>query len=494
MSLKIYNTATKKKETFIPMSEGKIGMYVCGITAYDSCHIGHARSAVVFDVMTRYLRYRGYDIFYVRNFTDVDDKIITKAKDSGLNYSEIAERYIGEHNEDMDALGIARPDAAPRATQYIQEMIRLIEKLIAKDLAYVVDGDVYYAVENFSDYGKLSGRNLDDMMAGARIDVNENKKNPLDFALWKASKEGEPWWESPWGQGRPGWHIECSVMSQKYLGDTFDIHGGGEDLIFPHHENEIAQSEGATGKTFVRYWIHHGFVRINREKMSKSLKNIMNVRDILKHYHPEIVRFFILQTHYKSPLDFSDEALAEARRGMERFYTALKSIQDALKGSEESQIALNFEDFAPENQDAADNLSQLPDRFVEAMDDDFNTAKAIGHLFDAVRLINSLMADRDYRLTDETAAVLRLAEKTFRDLGEVLGLFLDDPDQYFLSDRNREAEKRDLNVEEIDRLVEERRSARVAKNWQRADEIRDLLAEKQIVLKDTPQSTTWKIE
>ncbi|MBN1662114.1 MAG: cysteine--tRNA ligase, partial [Deltaproteobacteria bacterium] len=397
-------------------------------------------------------------------------------------------------DEDMDALGNARPDATPKATGHIDGMIQLIEKLIEKDLAYVAGGDVFFAVDKFKDYGKLSGRNLDDMMAGARIDVNETKKNPMDFALWKASKEGEPWWESPWGKGRPGWHIECSVMSQKYLGDTFDIHGGGEDLIFPHHENEIAQSEGASGKTLAKYWVHHGFVRINREKMSKSLNNVFTVRDILVNYHPEVLRFFILQTHYKSPLDYSDEALTEARHGLDRFYRALKSIKDALADHGEVQTATDFAGFAPANKEAAEKLSLLPDKFTDAMDDDFNTAKAIGHLFDAIRLMNTLMTDKGFKADSETLAVLKLAETTFRSLGQVLGLFVDHPDRYLLSDRDREARKRGLDVRKIEGLVEERRAARAAKNWQRADEIRNLLAEMQIALKDTPTSSTWKIE
>jgi len=297
MSLRFYNTLTKKKEEFKPVAEGKVGIYACGITAYDVCHVGHARSAIVFDIITRYFQYRGYHVTFVKNFTDVDDKIIVKANAEGKTIFEISRRYMREHDEDMDALGVARPTIAPKATEYIDGMIELIRVLLDKGLAYVVDGDVYYEVDNFQGYGKLSGRSLEDMMAGARVDVSEKKKNPLDFALWKASKEGEPWWESPWGRGRPGWHIECSIMSQHFLGDTFDIHGGGEDLIFPHHENEIAQSEGATGKPLANYWIHNGFVRINSEKMSKSLGNIFTIKDILTHYHPEVLRFFMLQSH-----------------------------------------------------------------------------------------------------------------------------------------------------------------------------------------------------
>lgn len=300
MALKVYNTQARRKEVFEPIVAGKVGLYVCGITAYDTCHVGHARSAVVFDVIARFLKHQGYDVTFVKNFTDVDDKIINKANALGRTIGDIADQYIREHNEDMDAMGVKRPTVAPRATDHIDGMIRLIETLLQKDLAYVSDGDVYFSVEGFPGYGKLSGRGLDEMMAGARVDVNEKKRNPLDFALWKASKENEPWWESPWGKGRPGWHIECSVMSQKYLGDTFDIHGGGEDLVFPHHENEMAQSEGATGKPFARYWLHNGFVRVDHEKMSKSLGNFSTIREMLQRYHPEVLRLFILQSHYRS--------------------------------------------------------------------------------------------------------------------------------------------------------------------------------------------------
>src|SRR5512136_1935626 len=312
MSIRLYNSLTKKKETFDPITAGKVGIYVCGITAYDVCHVGHARSAVVFDIITRYFGYRGYHVTYVKNFTDVDDKIIVKANTEGKSISEIAERYIREHDEDMQALKIERPTAAPRATEHINGMINLISILLEKGLAYEVEGDVYYAVENFEGYGKLSGRSLEDMMAGARVDVSEKKRNPLDFALWKASKEGEPWWESPWGKGRPGWHIECSVMSQRYLGETFDIHGGGEDLIFPHHENEIAQSEGATGRPLANYWCENGMVNLTGEKMSKSTGNLFFIDDLVRNVEPEVVRYYLLSTHYRSPIEFSQERLAEA--------------------------------------------------------------------------------------------------------------------------------------------------------------------------------------
>jgi cysteinyl-tRNA synthetase len=438
---------------------------------------------VVFDVITRYLRYRGYDVTYVKNFTDVDDKIIEKAHRERKGIDEIAERYIREHDEDMAALGVAPPTVTPRATEHIDGMIRLVQTLIEKGMAYGVDGDIYYAVEKFPGYGKLSGRGLEDMLAGARVDVNERKRNPLDFVLWKASKEGEPWWDSPWGHGRPGWHLECSVMSQRYLGDTFDIHGGGEDLIFPHHENEIAQSEAMTGKPLARYWIHNGFVRVNSEKMSKSLGNFFTIRDILKQYRPEVLRLFLLASHYRSPVDFSDAALAEARQGMDRFYSTLMALRER---------AADGHDPAAQGErpgKGRETIDQLRERFCEAMDDDFNTARAIGVLFDAVRLLNASLAGKIVPSPD----VLEQAEKGLREIGGVLGLFGEEPDVYLRRDREWEAAKRGLAVAEIEALIAERRTAREAKAWQRADEIRQGLAARGVILKDSPTATTWTI-
>jgi cysteinyl-tRNA synthetase len=493
MTLRLYNTCTRKKEEFKPIQEGKVGIYVCGVTVYDSCHVGHARSAVVFDVITRYLRHRGYEVTFVKNFTDVDDKIIDKAKASGLPFSEIAERYIREHNEDMDALGVERPTVTPRATDHIGGMIKLIQELFGKGLAYQADGDVYYAVEKFPSYGKLSGRGLDDMMAGARVDVNEKKKNPLDFALWKASKEGEPWWESPWGKGRPGWHIECSVMSREYLGETFDIHGGGEDLVFPHHENEIAQSEGASGKPLAHYWIHNGFVRINSEKMSKSLGNVCTIKDMLGGCHPEALRLFMLQSHYRSPVDYADDSLAEAKLGLDRLYSTMKGIKDTLAGETKSS-SVSVDDLPVRHREVLDRIDTYPDRFAEAMDDDFNTARAMGYLFDAVRIVNAYLAEERSAVSSATLFVLHRARKHLEDTGRVLGLLGRDPDEYFLCARDSEASKRGLAAGEIERLIEERQEARAAKNWARADEIRRTLAEKNVILQDTGATTTWKIE
>ncbi|MFA5181370.1 MAG: cysteine--tRNA ligase [Syntrophales bacterium] len=493
MALRVYNTLTRQKEVFQSIEPGKIGIYACGITVYDLCHIGHARSAIVFDVINKYLQYLDFDVTFIKNFTDVDDKIIDRAHAEGCDIRGITEKYIEAHDRDMDALGVARPTIAPRATDNIEGMIRLITTLFQKGLAYDVDGDVYYAVDKFKGYGKLSGRNLEDMLAGARIDVNEKKRNPMDFALWKASKEGEPWWDSPWGKGRPGWHIECSVMSQRYLGETFDIHGGGEDLIFPHHENEIAQSEGATGKPLARYWLHNGFVRVNSEKMSKSLGNFSTIQDMLLGYHPEVLRLFVLQSHYRSPVDFSDESLRDARTGMDRFYATLKALKDALARfggtADEGKGSL-----AEENRQVLEKIMTLPERFTEAMDDDFNTARAIGHLYDAVRILNSYMAERQNEPVPEMAYVLVQSREILLSIGAVLGLFLDDPDHYFDADRNREVRKRGLNVEEIEGLIEARRLARAQKDWKKADGIRQVLVEKKVSLKDTSDRTVWKIE
>ncbi len=326
MTIQIYNTMKKKKEEFVPLREGSVGLYACGVTVYDLSHIGHARALIVFDVIYRYLQYRGYKVTFVRNYTDIDDKIIKRAQEEGVTYKDISDRYIKEFDHDMDMLGLEKPSVSPRATDHIPEMIAMVEALIEKGFAYEVEGDVYFSVGSFSEYGRLSGKNIEELNSGARVEVDERKQSPLDFALWKKSKEGEPFWECPWGKGRPGWHIECSAMSQKYLGTTFDIHGGGMDLIFPHHENEIAQAECATGAPFARYWIHNGFVNINQQKMSKSLKNFFSIREILETYHPEVLRLFLLSNHYRSPVDYSEQNLTEAKVGLDRFYAVLRDL------------------------------------------------------------------------------------------------------------------------------------------------------------------------
>jgi len=369
MALRLYNTLAGEKEPFIPRVAGKVGMYVCGVTVYDFCHIGHARAGIVFDMIYRYLRFSGYDVTYVRNYTDIDDKIINRANQEGTDYRTIADRYIATFDEDMDRLGMLRPTIEPKATDHIEDIISIIQRLIDNGHAYAVDGDVYFAVETFPTYLKLSGRNLDDMLAGARVDVDERKRNPMDFALWKGSKPGEPFWQSPWGAGRPGWHIECSAMSMRFLGPSFDIHGGGKDLVFPHHENEIAQSEGANGCRFVNYWLHNGFVNINSEKMSKSLGNFFTIREVLELFDPETLRFFILQAHYRSPLDYSDQNLREAQTGLSRIYDALAALDLALERPAVETAVL------PSAAEFAEKVAGLLPRFNEAMDDDFNTAK-----------------------------------------------------------------------------------------------------------------------
>ncbi len=493
MPQKIFNTATREKEVLQTIKEGAVGIYVCGITAYDVCHVGHARAAIVFDVAVRHLRSRGYRVTYVKNFTDIDDKIIDRAKKEGVSIKEIADRYIKLHDEDMAALGVATPDVTPKATEHMAEMIALISVLVEKGYAYPVDGDVYFAVNNFHQYGGLSGRNLEEMVAGSRVDINDKKKNPLDFALWKSSKEGEPFWESPWGKGRPGWHIECSAMSRKYLGETFDIHGGGEDLIFPHHENEIAQSKAATGKPLANYWMHNGFVKINSEKMSKSLGNIFPVREILKIYRPEVLRLFILQSHYRSPVDYSESALAETRSGLVRCYTTLHLLKEIMGKTAVSSAAANEKNLVKQ-QEYISKLKELQGKFDSSLDDDFNTAQALGYVFEAVRLMNNFIVTEKNISPAIKVNILDEAQKAFEHFGTVLGIFQDDPDRFFSFDREIEISKRGLNVDEIERLIGERQAARAAKDWAKADAIRQKLAGLHVVLKDAGNTTSWIIE
>lgn len=425
MTLLIYNTLSRKKEPFEPLKPGQVGMYVCGPTVYDSCHIGHARSVVVFDVIARYLKAKGFDVTYVRNFTDVDDKIINKASQLGIDSREIAEKYIREFYEDMDALNVERAAIEPKATDNLDQIIKVIEKLLEKGLAYKANGDVYYAVELFHGYGKLSGRRLEEMEAGIRVDVDEKKQNPFDFALWKSAKPGEPAWKSPWGKGRPGWHIECSAMSTRYLGATFDIHGGGKDLIFPHHENEIAQSEGAFGKPFARYWIHNGFVNINQEKMSKSLGNFLTIKDILQFYHPEAVRLFLLSSHYRSPIDFTDKAMSEASAGLDKIYTLLDRIEKEIGAGS---------DIKPETK-IGNQADSLPGdywrRFCEAMDDDFNSALGSSVLFEAVRDINRLLDHNKDSISPETKKTILSGQTDILKTGNILGIVTESPQVYF---------------------------------------------------------------
>ena len=481
MSLRVYNTLSGKKEEFQPLVPGKVGMYVCGVTVYDYCHIGHARANIVFDIVYRYLQYSNYDVTYVRNYTDVDDKIINRANQQGISSKQLAEEFIQAFDEDMEALGLRKPTHEPKATEYIDRIIVLAKQLIEKGMAYESAGDVYYSVEEFPTYLKLSKRNMEEMQAGARIAPGEQKRNPMDFALWKAAKPGEPSWESPWGPGRPGWHIECSAMSSTLLGETFDIHGGGRDLIFPHHENEIAQSEGVSGKPFVKYWLHNGFVNINQEKMSKSLGNFFTIRDILKSYNPEVVRFFILTAHYRSPVDFSDQNLKEAQAGLSRFYEALQLAAEAVEGVPESDVA-------------AQEGVELEAQFRAAMDDDFNTAQAIGHLFEGVRTINRLVAEKKFRKKADKVASVRALREKIAELGDVLGLFVSDPAGWLKQQNLKGLQALGLTEADLDAAIQERLQARGNKDFARADQIRDELVQKGIELLDSPAGTTWKIK
>ncbi len=464
-------------------------MYVCGITAYDVCHVGHARAAVVFDVVFRHLKARGYNVTYVKNFTDIDDKIIDRANREGVGIAEIAERYIKLHDEDMAALNVLTPTMTPKATEHMVEMIALVSTLEEKGIAYAVDGDVFFAVNNFSAYGGLSGRHLDEVMAGARVDINDKKRNPLDFVLWKKSKEGEPFWESPWGRGRPGWHIECSAMSRRYLGETFDIHGGGEDLVFPHHENEIAQSQAATGKPLANYWMHNGFVKINAEKMSKSLGNVFPIREIIKQCHPEALRLFMLQSHYRSPVDYSDASLKEARMALIRCYTALQLMKETRALVPQAQ-----EKLLPKPLEYLHKLNELKEKFNAALDDDFNTAQALGYVFDTARLINNVTTAEKKMPVPAKQVILEAATGLFTHFGDVLGVFQSDPDIFFQTDRDIEIKKRGLDVSGIEALILERQKAREEKDWSRADDIRQDLASQNITLKDSAGQTTWSIE
>ena len=491
MPLKIYNTLSKKKEEFLPLEEGKVKMYVCGVTVYDRCHIGHARAAVVFDVIYRFLRHLDYQVTYVQNYTDVDDKIIKRANQEGVSSQAIAERYILDHQQDMQALGMERPTHQPRATENIPQIIDLVRKLVEKGFAYAVDGDVYFSVEKFGPYGKLSGRDPEEMQAGARVEVDERKKNPLDFALWKASKPGEPEWESPWGKGRPGWHIECSAMSQRYLGESFDIHGGGKDLIFPHHENEIAQSEAATGRPFVRYWVHNGFVNINQEKMSKSLGNILPIRDLLQDYQAEALRLFLLSSQYRSPVDFSTQHMVEASAGLDRFYSALSGIEDFLTGKGEVP-PLNPSGLKGAAKEVFEKVSAARESFAEAMKDDFNTAQALGYLHDLSRMLNRVLADKGFRKDPAAAALLGQGRDCLLTSGKILGLFQVKPPEYFAEQRRRFLRAKGMPEEQVQDLIAKRETARREKNWALADEIRQQAVSLGIALEDGPKGTTWR--
>ena len=459
--MRIYNTLTRKKEEFIPMNKDEVKMYSCGPTVYDYFHIGNARPFIIFDTMRRYLEYSGYKVKFVQNFTDVDDKMIKRANAEGITVKELGERFIKEYFEDARALGIHPATVHPKATENIDAIIDIIKKLENNGYAYNVDGNVYFSTKKFREYGKLSKQPLEDLEAGARIDVNESKRDAMDFALWKKQKEGEPAWESPWGMGRPGWHIECSAMANKYLGETIDLHSGGQDLIFPHHENEIAQSECANQKPFSHYWMHNGYININNQKMSKSLGNFFTVRDIRKKYDSEVIRFFMLSAHYRNPINFADTLMEQAKSAIERVYTCIENLEFLKENAPEKELEIGFEE----------KLNSFRKEFTDAMDDDLNTADAIAAIFDIVYMANTeINAESSKQAAEKTLELIR-------ELGGILGLFIKETKQSI-----------DAEIEE---LIADRNKARAEKNWAKADEIRDKLKEMNIVLKDTPNGVQW---
>jgi len=485
--MRIYNSETRRKETFHPREEGRVAMYVCGVTAYDVCHIGHARAAVVFDVLVRHLRAEGYSVVFVRNFTDVDDKIINRAAEEERSSEEVAEQYIRAFSEDMDRLDVLRADYEPRATEHIQDMQDLIRKLLDSGHAYVTsEGNVYFRVRSFPDYGALSGRDVEELKAGIRIDPGEEKEDPLDFALWKRAKSGEPSWESPWGEGRPGWHIECSAMSQKLLGLPLDIHGGGQDLIFPHHENERAQSMAASGGPFARYWMHNGYVQVESEKMSKSLGNFVTVQDVFQEHPPEVLRFFLLGKHYRSPLDFTWPAMQDAEKALKRIYQARLNMSAALEEGSGKDASLPKE--------IAEEADQLMRQSREHLDDDLNTAACMGDIFSLIRLGNRILENKGWRKSRQGRELLEGIQEHIRTTGHVLGAFHNDPGTFLDELRRFKARRRGIDLEEVQRLIAERREARQNKDFSRADSLRDHLADMGIVLQDGPQGTDWDME
>ena len=465
MQVKVYNTLTRKKEEFIPIEEGKVKMYVCGPTVYNLFHIGNARTFIIFDTVRKYLEYRGYEVRFVQNFTDIDDKMIKKANDTGTTVKNLGDHYITEYYKDADALKIKRATVNPRATEYISQMVKFISELIEKGYAYEMHGDVYFATKKFNEYGKLSGQNLDDLQSGARIEVDERKQDPMDFALWKTSKENEPSWESPWGPGRPGWHIECSCMAFDLLGETIDIHAGGTDLVFPHHENEIAQSESRTGKTFAHYWLHGAFVNVDNRKMSKSLNNFFTAREILERYDSEVVRLFMLSGHYRTQINFTVELLDSAKASLDRMYNGLSRLNGFLKNEKEKMDE--------KDEETKKILLAYKDRYIEKMDDDFNTADAISVIFELIREMN-IRIDENY-----SKEIVTFAMDLLKELGDPIGI-MQNPLGGTLE-------------AEVEALIEERQKARKEKNFALSDKIRDELAAKGIVLEDTPQGVRWSL-
>lgn len=479
MGLKLFNTITRTKQDFVPLQEGRVGMYVCGVTVYDRCHIGHARAYVAFDTIQRYLRYSGYDVTYVRNFTDVDDKIINRANERGVSVNDLTDTYIDEFRTDMELLGIAPADIEPRVTGHMPEIIDMVQTIIDNGHAYVSGGDVYYDIQSFPGYLGLSGRKLDDMQAGAseRVEASDVKRHPMDFALWKSAKPGEPSWESPWGPGRPGWHIECSTMSAKYLGDVFDIHGGGADLVFPHHENERAQSWAVSGKDFVRYWMHNGFVQVDKEKMSKSLGNFFTIRDVVERFHPESLRYFLMTTHYRSPINFTDTALEEAENRVEYLYESVTAARKWLEAHPAEAVEV-------------DRLA-FRDRFIQIMDDDFNTAAALGLLAEEARALNEALAVKGK--SPEKSARIATLLAAIMDQGSVLGLCVRDQAETLEGIQSRKLARSGFDRASIEALVEERNAARAQKDFARADAARDALLGMGVSVMDTPEGTRWKL-
>jgi cysteinyl-tRNA synthetase len=464
--MKIYNTLTRQKQEFVPIDKNEVKMYSCGPTVYDYFHIGNARPFIVFDTMRRYLEYQGYNVKFVQNFTDVDDKMIKRANEEGITVKELGERFIAEYFKDAKAIGVHEATIHPKATENIDAIITVIEKLIANGYAYNVDGNVYFSTKKFKEYGKLSKQPLEELEAGARIEVDNEKQDAMDFALWKKQKEGEPAWESPWGMGRPGWHIECSAMVNKYLGETIDIHSGGQDLIFPHHENEIAQSECANGKPFANYWMHNGYININNKKMSKSLGNFFTVRDILKDYDGEVIRFFMLSAHYRNPINFADTLMEQAKSAVERVYTCIDNLEFLLENGEDREEAAEEKEYSA-------NLDAFKQKFIDAMDDDLNTADAIAAIFDIVYASNTALSNENKNAKSVVKKTLDLID----EIGAVLGLF-----------QKKQEKSIDAEVEE---LIEKRNKARAEKNWAEADAIRDKLKAMNIILKDTPMGVKW---
>lgn len=499
MPLKIYNTLTRKKEEFIPIKKSKVKMYVCGLTPYSDCHMGHTRCYVTFDIIRRYLEYNGYEITCIQNFTDIDDKIIQRAKEKNIPANELAEKYINEYFKNMDKLGVKRATHYPKVTEHIQEIIDFISILIEKGYAYEVDGEVFFEVGKFKEYGKLSGRSLDEMIHGTRFEVDARKKSPQDFALWKSTQEGEPCWDSPFGKGRPGWHIECSAMSIKYLGETFDIHGGGRDLMFPHHENEIAQSQAYTGKRFANFWIHNGMVTLNEEKMSKSLGNEFLIKNVLEKYSADVIRLFFIGTHYKGPVEFSLENLNQAKAGIQRFYNTLRNVDDFLKiesttiNGEMRKLPvgehLKFDPNQIEEKDKEfyEAIKQTEERFILAMNDDFNTPIALAALYDLVTAINKFISNMEtlYECSRFSGrALLKLAQETIYKLGDIFGLFKE----------KEKVQKDELVPKLMELIISIRQMARAKKDWEMADKIRVELGNLGVSLEDTTQGTKWRVK